>query len=71
MPKGKSSMGQGQSGYTPAGVDSKKGAYQYSARKMGDVNTPNAQGWNSYGEGPKRGGAIKGGRGLRNSGGDY
>ena len=69
MPKNKGSMGQGQSGYTPSGVENKKGAYAYSARKMGAAKTPNIQGWNSYGEGPKRGGAIKGK--SSGGGGDY
>ena len=50
---------KGQSGMTPAGVNTKKGAYGVSARSMGDAMTPNRQHWNSYGEDPKRNGAIK------------
>ena len=50
---------KGQSGQTPAGVTTRKGAYAVSARSMGDAMTPNKQGWNSYGEAPTRGGAIK------------
>lgn len=61
MPKPNKRKGgvQGESGMTPAGVNTKQGAYGYSARYMGGANTPNAQGWNSYdGERSQRGGSI-------------
>ena len=61
MPKGVPMYGgsKGQSGMTPAGPETRKGAYGYSARSMADAKSPNVTGWNSYGDEPTRNAAIK------------